>query len=169
MDKIAEQNEVSNILWGIPYKALKKDDQFTVNHILALIEQEQKQSRMAGYADGVGIGKALQSVEDEKKIKAMVEALQQIMREVEHEMTPCTNRVYRIAFKVLKPIDAVLKGEEKSPKKYGCHCDLDSGQEPDGCVLDDDRPQDCDNALRLQREGKDKTSCKYWKEVHSND
>ena len=43
--------------------------------ILALIEQEQKQSRMAGYDDGVEVGKALQSVEDEKKIKLMVEAL----------------------------------------------------------------------------------------------
>lgn len=32
----------------------------------------------------------------------MREALEAIMKETENEMTPCTNRVYRIAFKALK-------------------------------------------------------------------
>lgn len=46
--------------------------------------------------------------------------------------------------------------------KFGCHCELDSNQEPDGCVIDDGLPDDCVHAIELARNGKDKTSCKYW-------
>ena len=40
---------------------------------------------------------------------------------------------------------------------FGCHCDLEDHMEPDGCVLDVGRPNDCTYA----RCG-DKTICKYW-------
>lgn len=45
--------------------------------------------------------------------------------------------------------------------KYGCHCDLEYGMEPDGCVLDYGKPEDCVYA-RL-RGSKDK--CEYWKPI----
>lgn len=48
--------------------------------------------------------------------------------------------------------------EFESPQAWGCHCDLDEGQEPDGCVLDENRPQDCVYANR----GGNKKDCKYW-------
>ena len=47
------------------------------------------------------------------------------------------------------------------PVKYGCHCDLAEGMEPDGCVIDEGRPQDCLYAQRLG--SKDK--CEYWKPI----
>lgn len=46
-------------------------------------------------------------------------------------------------------------------EKYGCHCDLEEGMEPDGCVLDYGKPDECVYA-RL-RGSKDK--CEYWKPI----
>lgn len=48
-----------------------------------------------------------------------------------------------------------------STAAWGCHCDLEEGQKPDGCVLDEGRPQDCVYA----RPGVAKASCKYWQPV----
>ena len=48
---------------------------------------------------------------------------------------------------------------------HGCHVDLDHGMKPDGCVLDDGRPENCIYAKRLLREGKDKTACEYWQPI----
>lgn len=45
---------------------------------------------------------------------------------------------------------------------WGCHCDLDPDQEPDGCVIDEGRPQDCVNT-RLKHIT-DKTQCQYWRQ-----
>lgn len=53
------------------------------------------------------------------------------------------------------------KTQPKTPEKYGCHCDLEEGMEPDGCVLDYGKPEDCVYA-RL-RDSKDK--CEYWKPI----
>lgn len=59
---------------------------------------------------------------------------------------------------------AGLEDAKKPPQaaeKYGCHCDLEDGMEPDGCVLDYGKPEDCVYA-RL-RGSKDK--CEYWKPI----
>lgn len=50
----------------------------------------------------------------------------------------------------------------KLQRAYGCHCDLDPEQKPDGCVLDGGRVEDCVEAQHLVRQGKCKTDCKYW-------
>ena len=49
--------------------------------------------------------------------------------------------------------------------KFGCHCDLEHGIEPDGCVLDENRPDDCNYARILLREGKGKKDCKEWRMI----
>jgi hypothetical protein len=48
-------------------------------------------------------------------------------------------------------------------RKYGCHCDLEPGMEPDGCAIDDGKPENCVYA----REGMKKEECKFWKPVVS--
>lgn len=47
-------------------------------------------------------------------------------------------------------------------QKYGCFCDLfamNPGTEPDGCVIDEGRPQDCIYARGIKR----KEQCQEWK------
>jgi len=58
-----------------------------------------------------------------------------------------------------------LEAALATPVPHGCHVDLDEGIEPDGCVLDEGRPEKCIYAKRLHREGKDKTACKYWQPI----
>lgn len=43
--------------------------------------------------------------------------------------------------------------------EYGCHCDLEPGMEPDGCVIDEGRLNDCIYAEPNMR----KEQCEYWK------
>jgi hypothetical protein len=43
--------------------------------------------------------------------------------------------------------------------KYGCHVDLEPGQQPDGCVIDEERCPDCIHA----KEGMRKEQCRYWR------
>jgi hypothetical protein len=45
--------------------------------------------------------------------------------------------------------------------RYGCHCDLEPGQEPDGCVIDEGLPQHCIYA----KPGMRKEQCQYWRIV----
>lgn len=45
--------------------------------------------------------------------------------------------------------------------KYGCHCDLDDGMAPDGCVIDEGRRRDCIYARKIER----KEQCEYWRIV----
>lgn len=45
--------------------------------------------------------------------------------------------------------------------KYGCHCDLEPGMEPDGCVIDEGIPQLCVHAKAAAR----KERCDYWQVV----
>lgn len=45
--------------------------------------------------------------------------------------------------------------------KYGCHVDLEPGQQPDGCVIDEDRHENCIYA----KPGMRKEQCKYWRIV----
>lgn len=43
-------------------------------------------------------------------------------------------------------------------KKYGCHCDLEEGMEPDGCVIDINERHNCIHAAHIDV----KEQCKYW-------
>jgi len=52
-------------------------------------------------------------------------------------------------------------GDAVPAVKYGCHCDLEPHMEPDGCVLDEDRAEDCVYARRH----KSKESCEYWQPI----
>lgn len=52
-----------------------------------------------------------------------------------------------------------------SDKTHGCHVDLEEGQKPDDCVMDFDAHQDCVYAMKLQREGKTKLQCEYWRPI----
>lgn len=42
--------------------------------------------------------------------------------------------------------------------QHGCHVDLEPGEMPDGCVLDEGRPQDCIYA----QSGMRKEQCSHW-------
>lgn len=48
-----------------------------------------------------------------------------------------------------------------STAAWGCHCDLDEDIKPDGCVLDEGRPQDCVYAKSVGN----KMKCQYWQPV----
>ena len=48
---------------------------------------------------------------------------------------------------------------------HGCHCDLEDGQWPDGCVFDENRIEDCVYARKLHREGKGRNDCKEWRQI----
>lgn len=48
-----------------------------------------------------------------------------------------------------------------STAKWGCHCDIEEGMEPDGCVLDEGTPQNCVYA----RTAGIKAKCEYWRPV----
>lgn len=45
--------------------------------------------------------------------------------------------------------------------KFGCHCDLEPGMKPDGCLIDENRRDDCIYARRVER----KEQCEYWQPV----
>jgi len=59
--------------------------------------------------------------------------------------------------------DAVVLANQA--KTFGCHCDLEPGMNPDGCVLDENRAEDCTQAGPLVAAGKDKWHCKEWRVV----
>lgn len=55
--------------------------------------------------------------------------------------------------------DAIKQWCEHMPRlKYGCHLDLEEGQDPDECVIDLGRVHDCIYA----KEGMRKEQCEYW-------
>jgi len=49
---------------------------------------------------------------------------------------------------------------EKTKLKFGCHCDLEDGQEPDDCVLNVGSRFDCTYAENI----KCPEDCEYWRE-----
>ena len=59
--------------------------------------------------------------------------------------------------------DAVVIANQA--KSFGCFCDLEPGMKPDGCVIDENRPDDCTSAGPLLAAGKDKWSCHEWRVV----
>jgi hypothetical protein len=62
-----------------------------------------------------------------------------------------------------KNCQALFKTESEANKccTYGCHCDLEEGQEPDGCVIDSGDYNDCIFAYEDMK----KEDCKYWKKM----
>jgi hypothetical protein len=58
--------------------------------------------------------------------------------------------------------DVVRQMAKNLPElRYGCHCDLEPGDQADGCVLDDGRPQDC----IYTKPGMRKEQCGFWRIV----
>lgn len=55
---------------------------------------------------------------------------------------------------------------KQEPVRYGCHCDLEPGHEPDGCVMDTPIISDCVHAQALAAEGKTQEGCKHWKPIN---
>ena len=85
-----------------------------------------------------------------------------------HIRTPATREhLVRVAQarRALHESCDTLRAALAQPVPHGCHVDLDNGMKPDGCVLDDGRPENCIYAKRLLREGKDKTACEYWQPI----
>lgn len=52
--------------------------------------------------------------------------------------------------------------------KYGCHCDLEVGMEPDDCVIDSGQINDCVHAQIGIRENSNfrREDCKYWQPIN---
>jgi len=61
---------------------------------------------------------------------------------------------------------AIREALEAGPVQYACHCDLEPGMQPDGCVLDEGKPQDCVYARVLTERGLCKTDCQEWKPIN---
>lgn len=57
---------------------------------------------------------------------------------------------------VRKAYDALGSG-----LKFGCHCDLEEGMEPDGCVIDEGLLRNCVYA----KPNMVKEQCEYWKPI----
>lgn len=55
--------------------------------------------------------------------------------------------------------------EEAIETLYGCHCDLEEGQAPDACVIDQGRPNDCVHAMHEEKAAGWKNKCVHWKPV----
>lgn len=49
-------------------------------------------------------------------------------------------------------------------KVYGCHCDLEEGMEPDGCVIDSGERHNCVYAKDISA----KEQCEYWRVIASD-
>ena len=63
-----------------------------------------------------------------------------------------------------RPQSALLShsaGQAVPEVKYGCHCDLEPGMEPDGCVIDTHERGKCVYARRHDR----KEQCEYWRPI----
>lgn len=66
-----------------------------------------------------------------------------------------------IADQVRENIDAAVLMIDG--QKFGCHCDIEAmedGFEPDGCVIDEGRPQDC-----IYASCGDKWKCREWRPI----
>lgn len=46
-----------------------------------------------------------------------------------------------------------------SGAKYGCHCDLEEGMQPDECVIDSNTRSECVHAQRIES----KIQCQFWR------
>jgi len=75
-------------------------------------------------------------------------------------MTP-EGRIYKERF---NEAISVLEGPSANIE-YGCHCDLDPGDKPDGCVIDEGNISDCRNAEKLIAQGKGRNDCEEWRPI----
>ena len=60
--------------------------------------------------------------------------------------------------KLLEAKDCFVRASLE-PTKYGCYCERDPGESPDGCLIDEGRPYDCVHASRVAS----KEQCEYWR------
>ena len=90
------------------------------------------------------------------------ELLKQVLETL--ECWPGGRDMNELALQVMR-VTAALRERLAQPVPHGCHIDLEPNMMPDGCVLDDGTPYNCIYAQSLLREGKDKTSCEYWKPI----
>ncbi len=82
---------------------------------------------------------------------------------LEEEANLLANRPYQphIAAKIRKCIAEATRASTGSESKHGCYCDLERHMEPDGCVIDEGKPENC-----IYARGKTcKTQCEYWKPI----
>jgi hypothetical protein len=69
----------------------------------------------------------------------------------------------RAAIAAVREHEAAQEAARIAAGPWGCHCDIESmdeGFQPDGCVIDDGRPQDC-----IYSHCGDKTKCEYWRPI----
>ncbi len=80
--------------------------------------------------------------------------------------TPCQAPLENLLYEnnpILYQTDAVIAAYQtwhKEQRPWGCHCDLEPGQTPDGCVIDEDRRHDCHMAEKVAA----KEECTYWRQ-----
>jgi hypothetical protein len=62
---------------------------------------------------------------------------------------------------------AGASSEASTTPPYGCHCDIENtvNGEPDGCVFDGGRVEDCIYATILKRRGQGRDACEYWQPI----
>lgn len=59
------------------------------------------------------------------------------------------------------PIVLAAPIKKEQDLAYGCHCDLEPGMQPDGCVLDEGSPDDCVKARGITK----REQCDEWRPV----
>lgn len=83
------------------------------------------------------------------------------------EITPSKEDVLaalRMLAEVCDATDSAASPERPgTPIRFGCHCDLEPGMEPDGCVLDYGRPEDCVHSH--SGKVKQRERCEHWKPI----
>ncbi len=58
-------------------------------------------------------------------------------------------------------VPRATKVERAAPQKWGCHCDLQPGQQPDSCVIDLGQPEYC----AIASSGVRKEACVHWQPI----
>lgn len=58
-----------------------------------------------------------------------------------------------------------VQQKREPDKRYGCHCDLDEGMKPDGCVIDEGNRHQCIYAKHITT----KEQCEYWQVIVSDE
>lgn len=74
-----------------------------------------------------------------------------------------TREAMRWLVRQLMPMQALAQVQgDSSSVTYGCHCDLEPGMKPDGCVLDYGNPNDCVHARGISN----REECNEWRPIH---
>ena len=103
---------------------------------------------------------------DEKLMAQALEALKNLTRnaELQGDKFPEGNGWHALADAGENAITA-LRDRLAKTDGFACHCDLDPGQQPDGCVFDTGRTVDCMYAEKLAKESKGRNDCEYWQPI----